>query len=53
MSACRFGGFTIRCATRGEVETCSESWEKVDIQSLDNTNVTREQMPVVVQFVNL
>ena len=31
----------------------SESWETVDMQSLNNTNVTREQMPMFVQFESM
>ena len=49
----QFGGFTIWCTSRGEAKTRTKSWEKVDIQSLRNTNVTWEQMPMFVQIVNI
>ena len=48
-----FGGFKIRCATRGEAKTHSELSDKADIQSPHNMNVTREQMPMFIQFVNI
>ena len=47
-----FEGFIVWCAARGEAKTRSESWGKVNIQSPHNTNVTQEQTPMFVQFVN-